>query len=96
MDAEYLQLFGGDLDRLTPEQLGFVARVGERAFMRLEDGRCAALVADVEAREFRCGIYEARPDVCRALERGSSGCKFEYDRKASAPDVLLERLQRRG
>ena len=63
--------------------------------MRLEDGHCAALVIDLEARVFRCGMYAERPDVCRALQRGSSSCKFEYDRKIDKPDVLVARLRER-
>jgi uncharacterized protein len=74
----------------------FVNHVGDRAFMRLVDGHCAALQLDVDRALWVCGIYARRPDVCRALERGSSSCKFEHDRKLDRPAVLLERLRTRG
>lgn len=91
-DASYLPLFGADLERLSPSSGVFVSMVDERPHMRLAEGHCAALVIDLEARVFKCGIYPERPDVCRALERGSSSCKFEHDRKLDRPDVSIAQL----
>jgi uncharacterized protein len=95
-EADYLGVYGADLARLTGEEEALLMRVGDRAFMRLEDGHCAALRVDVDRALWVCGIYARRPDVCRALERGSSSCKFEHDRKLDRPAVLLERLRRPG
>ncbi len=93
-DADYLPLFGADEDRLSKENAQFVATIDGRPHMRLHDGHCAALIIDLDARVFRCGMYAERPDVCRALERGSSSCKFEHDRKLDKPDVLVARLRK--
>jgi Fe-S-cluster containining protein len=46
-----------------------------KAYMRIEDGRCAALNGTL------CAIYEERPEICRALERGSPACEAEILRK---------------
>jgi hypothetical protein len=72
----------------------FTVFIGNRCFMRLEEGRCAALGVDLESGRFGCTIYEQRPDVCRSLERGTGACRAEYELKAGRPDVLLERLRR--
>ncbi len=71
----------------------FVAFSGEHGFMRFDEGHCAALAPDPDAAGWACGIYEERPDVCRSLERGSSGCRHEFTAKAGRPDVALARLR---
>lgn len=47
--------------------------------MRIEDGRCVALVALGD--RALCAIYDRRPTICRDLERGSPACEAEIVRK---------------
>ncbi len=89
----YLPVFGFDLARMDERARGFTSNEAGQRFMRLEDGRCSALQLDVEQRRFTCRIYEARPDVCRQLERGSGACGEQWQDKAGRPDVALERLK---
>ena len=93
---EYVRVFGIDLERMDARAQSFVHFLGNRCFMRLEEGRCAALVIAPETRRFTCSIYEMRPDVCRSLERGSSGCRGELHAKAQRPLIAVEALLRRA
>jgi hypothetical protein len=89
---EYLRVFGVDHDRMDDRARAFTHFIGNRCFMRLEDGHCAALVVDAERRLFVCSIYESRPDTCRALERGSGACRGEIATKAERPLLAVERV----
>jgi Fe-S-cluster containining protein len=66
--------------------------IGNRCYMRMEGGHCTALEIDPVRRRFTCSIYEARPDVCRSLDRGTGACLGEWAAKAERPDVAIERL----
>jgi Fe-S-cluster containining protein len=68
---------------------------GNRAYMRMVDGHCAALRVDGSTGQLICGAYAIRPDVCRTLERGSSACLAERDAKAERPLVALRRSRDR-
>jgi uncharacterized protein len=94
-----VRVFGCDHDRMDDRARSFTHFIGNRCFLRIEGGRCAALVVDVAdpARpRFLCSIYEARPDVCRALERGSGVCQGERHEKADRPLLAVEALIRRA
>lgn len=70
--------------------------LGNRCYLRLEDGHCAALVVEPgPPARFLCSIYEMRPDACRALERGSGACRGELHEKSERPLLAVERLLRR-
>lgn len=56
------------LDRI-PEK--FVA--ADLSGMRCEGNRCSALTGEV-GRHTACGIYDLRPDVCRACMPGGADC----------------------
>ena len=81
----YVRVTGADWDRLGAETGRVAHFIGNRAYMRMRDGRCAALeshrMAD-EAGVFFCTVYEKRPQVCRDLARGSPECQGERDTKA--------------
>ncbi len=91
--ALHVQVFEVDLERMTEATRALVDRSGPYAFMRFDEGYCVALRCDTATGHFACGIYQERPDVCRSLERGSSGCKHEHTEKSGRPDVLLARLR---
>jgi uncharacterized protein len=79
--------------------------LGNRCYLRLDEGRCAALVVDPGGTgggsaggagpRFLCSIYEERPDACRSLERGSGACLGERHEKGERPLLAVERLLRR-
>lgn len=82
---DYLRVLGVDYERLGDDVARWVEFDGHRAYMRMEDGHCAALVYDPNAGQYLCSIYERRPDVCRWLERGSGHCAAERSEKADRP-----------
>jgi uncharacterized protein len=85
----YVRVTGADHARLGDAVNTLVQFDGNQAFMRMEDGHCAALSYDMPSKEWRCGTYETRPQTCRDLERGSSQCEAERDAKAARPHALL-------
>jgi Fe-S-cluster containining protein len=87
----YVRVRGDDLARLGHRAGDLVAFVGNRAYMRMADGHCAALRVEQATRRFVCTVYEARPQTCRDLERGSPACEGEIAAKADRPDAALER-----
>jgi uncharacterized protein len=90
----YVPVTGDDHARLGEAVDELVAWVENRAYLRLEDGHCAALAIDPDSARFICTVYERRPQVCRDLERGSPACAGERSAKAERPLALLE-LRRR-
>ena len=92
---EYIRVFGIDMDRMDERAASFTHFIGNRAYMRMEGGRCSALVIDPEKRRFVCSIYEMRPDCCRALERGSGACRGEIHTKSERPLIALAALVRK-
>lgn len=88
---DYLRVFGSDYERLGDAAEHLAHFIDNRAFMRLTDGHCAALIFDATSEQFLCSIYERRPDVCRALERGSGHCAAERAEKSDRPLVMIRR-----
>lgn len=93
---EYVRVFGVDWDRMDDAARERTEFIGNRCYMKIEDGRCAALVLDPAGRRFLCSIYEMRPDACRALERGSGACRGELHEKSERPLIAIEALVRRA
>jgi hypothetical protein len=76
----YVRVDGADWSRLGPEAERLAHFIGNRAYMRMHAGRCAALdirASDTGQRQFFCTIYPLRPQVCRDLARGSPACEGE-------------------
>jgi hypothetical protein len=92
---EYVRVFGCDWDRMDERAQALTDFIGNRVYMRMAEGRCAALVIDPVARRFLCSIYEMRPDCCRGLERGSGACQGELVTKKERPLIAVEALLRR-
>jgi len=86
---DYLRVFGSDYERLGEDAQRLTHFIGNRVYMRLDSGHCAALAIDPKSGRALCGIYERRPDVCRWLERGSSHCRAERSEKL---ERVAERL----
>lgn len=85
-DSEtYVRVSGEDFARLGDRAGALVAWVGNRAYMQMRDGHCAALRVEAEAGSFLCTAYEVRPQICRDLERGSPECEGEIAAKGTRP-----------
>lgn len=81
----YVRVTGDDWTRLGADGQRLAHFVGQRAYMRMEDGHCAALVVSLDAAgraQHLCSLYERRPQVCRDLGRGSMECHGELELKA--------------
>ncbi|MBI5380675.1 MAG: YkgJ family cysteine cluster protein [Opitutae bacterium] len=81
----YVRVTGDDWTRLGAEAERVAHFIGHRAFMRMQDGHCAALQVrrcTDGAPELFCTIYDRRPQTCRDLARGSPECEGELLRKA--------------
>ena len=86
---EYVRVSGADWARLGADAERFAHFIGNRAFMRMTDGRCAALeVRELEGAYF-CTIYDRRPQTCRDLGRGSPQCEAERIRKDTAARAAI-------
>jgi len=81
----YVRVTGEDWARLEPNADRLAHFIGNRAFLRMTDGHCAALEIrrrpDGQSDHF-CTIYEQRPQICRDLARGSPECLGEIATKA--------------
>ena len=87
----YVEVKGRDHARLGDAAERLVHFIGNRAYMRIVDGHCAALAVDVENRRYYCTVYEERPETCRDLERGSPACKGERVTKGERPLLAIAR-----
>jgi hypothetical protein len=91
----YVRVSGDDWTRLGAEAERVAQFIGNRAYMRMEAGKCAALAVRATAdgaaggREFFCTIYERRPQVCRDLARGSPQCEGEIALKGGRPGATV-------
>ncbi len=84
----YVRVTGDDWSRLGPSAERVAQFIGNKAYMRMSDGHCAALelrVATDGAREYFCTIYEQRPETCHELARGSPQCDGEIALKGARP-----------
>jgi uncharacterized protein len=85
----YVRVTGDDWERLGPDADRVARFIGHRAYLRMNDGHCAALEtragADGDAEHF-CTIYARRPQVCRDLARGSPECEGELALKGTRPN----------
>lgn len=89
--ARYVRVAGDDHARLGERAERLTGFIEHRCYMRMEDGHCAALVLSAEGR-FVCSVYEARPEVCRTLARGSAECQAELMQKTELSQRALLRV----
>jgi Fe-S-cluster containining protein len=90
----YVRVRGIDYERLGDAAEGWVVFWGNEAYMRMENGHCAALELDDQRKSFVCRVYDHRPAVCRELERASPQCLGERQIKAERPALALENLRK--
>jgi len=85
----YIALLPEDRGRAIPPAL--TNEIEGRRYMKMCGGHCAELVATPDAR-LVCGIYDARPEACRAFRAGS----FECLKARQYRGQLAERMRLRG
>jgi Fe-S-cluster containining protein len=90
---DYVRVTGDDFARLGPDAERMTVFIGNRAFMRMTHGHCAALVPDAESGTLSCSVYDRRPTTCRELERGGPACAGERWAKGDRPLLLLRRMR---
>jgi uncharacterized protein len=81
----YVRVSGDDYARLGERVDELVRFDGNRAYMRMVDGRCGALDVDPRSSQFSCTSYASRPQTCRDLVRGSGACLGELETKRLRP-----------
>lgn len=81
----YVRVSGEDFARLGDRAEALVAWVGNRAYLRMQDGHCAALRVEAASGRFVCTAYEVRPRICRDLRQGSEACEGEIATKGARP-----------
>ena len=90
----YVRVTGDDWSRLGPAAERVARFIGNKAYMQMRDGHCAALelrMAEDGAREYFCAIYAERPETCRELARGSPQCAGEVALKGDRPATAVWR-----
>lgn len=93
----YIRVFAFDEARMSAGTRALTEVRAEGRFMRYTNGGCVALRVDASER-LLCSIYEERPDVCRALVRGSGQCRGDFETKGGKASELIaaSRIARRG
>lgn len=77
----YVRVTGDDWERLGGEAERVAHFIGHRAYLKMDQGRCASLRVERDTGRFFCTIYEVRPQTCRDLGRGSPECLGELAEK---------------
>jgi Fe-S-cluster containining protein len=83
----YVRVMGADWSRLGDQAERVAHFIGHRAFLKMQNGHCAALEIERKAGEFCCAIYDCRPQICRDLLRDSPQCLGELATKGGRPAV---------
>jgi Fe-S-cluster containining protein len=89
----YVRVEGADHARLGESAGDLTHFIGNRCYMIMAEGHCAALVIDATTGLFVCSVYTARPSVCRTLKRSSSECRAEIHEKGERPAASLHVLR---
>ncbi|WP_394692759.1 YkgJ family cysteine cluster protein [Hyphobacterium sp.] len=84
-NPRYLVLLPDDAGRALPPDSLF--EEGGRTFVDFSCGHCTHLTLD--SGQALCGVYENRPEACRAFRAGS----FECQRAIRANGVMGERVR---
>ncbi len=85
----YVRVMGDDHALLGDRADELVRFEGNRAYMRMVDGHCAALRVERSSGRLVCSTYETRPQACRDLARGSGACRGEIASKRNRPLLAL-------
>ncbi|MEO8904350.1 MAG: YkgJ family cysteine cluster protein [Polyangiaceae bacterium] len=91
----YVRVDGADHSRLGERVDELTQFIGNRCYMRMHEGHCAALIVDLDTQSFVCSAYANRPAICRDLQRCSPECAGEIHEKGERPRALLRVLDAR-
>lgn len=89
----YVPVDGDDYERLGEVAATLTQFIGNRCYMRMNDGHCAALRL-CEDGNFVCAAYASRPRICRDLARGGPACAVELAEKRPLAQAALLRRPR--
>ena len=87
-----MRVDGADHARLGEHATELTHFIGNRCYVKMIHGHCAALVVEATTLRFVCSVYELRPAACRELERASPQCRAEIHEKGERPRALLRVL----
>ena len=82
--------YSAEWPRFTLESDAALARIPEKLVaadlsgMRCSGGRCDALIGEIGSAT-ACGIYDVRPDVCRACLPGDPECRLAREKFGMPP-----------
>jgi Fe-S-cluster containining protein len=88
----YVPVTGDDHARLADVAEALTLFIGNRCFMRMEAGHCAALELTAEGSAV-CSVYAQRPDTCRDLARGGAACQAELLNKRQRSQQALRQVR---
>jgi uncharacterized protein len=86
----YVRVTGDDHALLGDRADELVRFDGNRAYMRMVDGHCAALRVEGSFGRLVCSAYATRPQTCRDLARSSGACLGEIAGKHDRPVRALK------
>lgn len=90
-----MRVTGDDHARLSERADELVRFDGNRAYMRMVDGHCAALDVEAGTGQLVCNAYLTRPETCRDLARGLGACRGEIEAKSERPLLAIGLARRR-
>lgn len=90
--ARYVPVSGDDYTRLGDAAETLTVFHGNRCFMQMQDGHCAALEVTADG-QFVCQVYTQRPGVCRTLERAGASCRAELSLKGASASAASVRVR---
>jgi len=90
--VNYVRVDGADHSRIGVAVDTLTHFDGNRCYMNMYEGHCAALAIELGTGQFVCSIYETRPSICRELQRSSPSCQGEIHDKSERPLLLLSSL----
>lgn len=88
----YVRVTGDDYERLGDADAHRVRFEGNKAYMVMEEGHCAALTLEDDG-TYVCGVYPTRPQTCRDLDRLSTACEGEIEMKGERPLIAFGKQQ---
>ncbi|MEM9191672.1 MAG: YkgJ family cysteine cluster protein [Myxococcota bacterium] len=89
-----VRVTGDDYSRLGDLADELTHFVGNRCYLRFDDGHCAALEINPATKTYTCRAYERRPSICRDLARGGPACLAERELKGERAHASLTQLRR--
>ncbi|MCV2880838.1 YkgJ family cysteine cluster protein [Actibacterium sp. XHP0104] len=81
----YIVLLEQDTNRNIPPAL--TNEIDGRRYMKMQNGHCAQLCA-APGGQLNCGVYDQRPEACRAFRSGSFECTRARMHRMAQADAM--------